>query len=631
MKARTTTTWRRRSKSGTDLRPGAPGSFRQSSTHSVRMPIRRKSAQYVTPQKLHESFMSEPVLYASCDGLARTEEPLRAAGKSLFRRTVSLFAKCLCVALLYYLAVVISMKLRFSTSGLCLLWLPNAVLVGTLTLNPKRRWWAYVFAVIPAHIAGMSSYHIALSWMMYQVAFNVASTAASAAILQRFKPGFSLETLKAVLVILAVLIGVPGIANLLAVYPVMQFTSNASLLAHNWYQGLVAVWVAAWMNNTASYIAFVPTILVCATQGNSWFRALSLVRVAERVLVAIVFVTVTLLVYRHVYLIGSLQEAFFLVPIALLVWIAVRYGPASTCWSVTGLVCISAWCAYAGEGPFLQSGSIDRVTAMQISWIIISAPALALAAVVRERKLATLASWESEGRFRQTADALNHAHAELQQLTHRLLQAQDEERRRIARELHDDVNQRLAVLMWELDALVSEFPDRVQLRSRVSKMRSEAAGVAEIVRDLSHELHSATLHHLGIVRGLEGLCETVSQQHNINVDADIDPVHDLPDDVSLCLFRVAQEAMNNAVKHAKTGRIEVKLVRHAATLHLEVRDMGVGFDPATAPNGLGLVSMRERLRMVGGRFVLHSSPGYGTLIEATVDCAQSGQLGQAAS
>jgi signal transduction histidine kinase len=106
--------------------------------------------------------------------------------------------------------------------------------------------------------------------------------------------------------------------------------------------------------------------------------------------------------------------------------------------------------------------------------------------------------------------------------------------------------------MWELDAVAGKFPDRPELASAVSKMRAEAADVAEIVRDLSHELHSATLRHLGLVRGLEGLCETVSQQHNVKVDAEIDPVHDLPDDVSLCLFRVAQEAMNNAVKHAKT-------------------------------------------------------------------------------
>jgi signal transduction histidine kinase len=571
--------------------------------------------------------MREPILHPSCDGLAR-----RPADKNLFRRTFSLFAKCSCVALLYCLAVVISMKLRFSTSGLCLLWLPNAVLLGALTLSPKKRWWAYVLAVIPAHIVGMSSYHIALSWLMYQVAFNAASTATSAAILQRFKPEiFSFKTLKPVLVFLAVSIGVPGIINLLAVYPVVEFTSKAFLLTHNWLQGVVAVWIAGWMNNTASYIAFVPTILICATQGNSWLRALSPVRVAERVLVAIVFVTVTVLVYRHVYVIGGLRQAFFLVPIALLVWIAVRYGPASTCLSITGLVCISTWCAYAEEGPFLQSGSIDRVTAMQISWIMISAPLLALAAVVCERKLATLASLESEGRYRQTADALNRANAELQRLTHRLLLAQEAERRRIARELHDDVNQRLAVLMWELDALAGKFTDKPELTSFISKMRAEAAGVADIVRDLSHELHSATLRHLGIVRGLEGLCETVSQQHNVKVDAEIDPVHDLPDDVSLCLFRVAQEAMNNAVKHAKTSRIEVKLVRQTDVLRLEVRDMGVGFNPKTAPTGLGLVSMRERLRMVGGSFMLQSSPGYGTIIEATVDCAQLRHRDQAAA
>jgi signal transduction histidine kinase len=197
--------------------------------------------------------------------------------------------------------------------------------------------------------------------------------------------------------------------------------------------------------------------------------------------------------------------------------------------------------------------------------------------------------------------------------------------------LHDDVNQRLAVIMWELDALAGDFPDPPELTSRISNMRRGTAGVADIVRGLSHELHSATLQILGFVKGLEALCEAVSQKHNVKVDVEIEPLHDLPDDVSLCLFRVAQEALNNAVKHGKASQIAVKLVRQVDVLRLEIRDTGVGFDTATVQSGLGLVSMRERLRMIGGSLVLQSSPGCGTMVEATVDCAESRRRGQAAS
>src|SRR5262249_13630438 len=148
-------------------------------------------------------------------------------------------------------------------------------------------------------------------------------------------------------------------------------------------------------NNTASLIAFLPTILVWATRGRDSFRGSSARQVVEVALVAIVFVTVVLFVYGHVYVTGSLQQAFYLVPIPLLLWVAVQFGPAGLCLAITGLVCISAWCAYTGDGPFLASGVIDRATALQISWIMTSAPMLALAAVVRERKLAKTSSLEA--------------------------------------------------------------------------------------------------------------------------------------------------------------------------------------------------------------------------------------------
>jgi PAS domain S-box-containing protein len=115
----------------------------------------------------------------------------------------------------------------------------------------------------------------------------------------------------------------------------------------------------------------------------------------------VLFIMVTFLVYGRIATNGYMLEALYLIPISFLLWAAVRFGPAGASLSVTALVCISSWCAYAGEGPFLRSSFIDRVTSMQISWIMICAPVLALAAVVRERKFATLAFLKSEGRFRQ--------------------------------------------------------------------------------------------------------------------------------------------------------------------------------------------------------------------------------------
>ena len=347
--------------------------------------------------------MSDPAGYSSLRGLAGIQITRQLVDKNACGRFALLIGKSAFIALLYYLLVVISMKLHFSTSGLSLIWPSNALLAATLVLSPKRHWWFYLLAIIPAHIAGMSSYNLGFWWLAYQIAFNSALTATYAAILQRFKPEILyFEALRDVLIFLGVSVAVPVLMNWVAIYPVFKFSpSSSALLAHNSSDGFFAVWTSCWINNSASFIAFVPAILVCATRGSSWFRGFSSRRVAEGALLTVLFIMATFLAYGRIATNGHMLEALYLIPISFLLWAAVRFGPAGASLSVTAFVCISSWCAYAGEGSFLRSALIDRVISMQISWIMICAPVLALAAVVRERKVATLAFLKSEGRFRQ--------------------------------------------------------------------------------------------------------------------------------------------------------------------------------------------------------------------------------------
>jgi two-component system, LuxR family, sensor kinase FixL len=347
--------------------------------------------------------MSDPAGYSPLRRLAGIQIPWQLVDKNACRRLAQLIGKGAFIALLYYLLVVIGMKLHFSTSGLALIWPSNALLAATLVLSPKRHWWFYLLAIIPAHIAGMSSYNLDLWWLAYQIAFNSALTATYAVILRSFKPEILyFEVLRDVLIFLGASVAVPALMNWVAIYPIFKFSpSSAALLAHNSSDGFFAVWTSCWINNSASFIAFVPAILICATRGRSWFRGFSSRRVAEGALLAVLFIMVTFLAYGRMATNGHMLEARYLIPIAFLLWAAVRFGPAGASLSVTALVCISSWCAYAGEGPFLRSSLIDRVTSMQISWIMICAPILVLAAVVRERKVATLAFSKSEDRFRQ--------------------------------------------------------------------------------------------------------------------------------------------------------------------------------------------------------------------------------------
>ena len=142
-------------------------------------------------------------------------------------------------------------------------------------------------------------------------------------------------------------------------------------------------------------------------------------------------------------------------------------------------------------------------------------------------------------------------------------------------------------------------------------MRRQTDEVALAVRDVARQLHSNILQHLGLPNALKALCRTFSQQYQVTVDLEAEPLEDLGDDISLCLFRVTQEALNNAVTHGRAKTVTVKLARNAGLLRLRIKDTGVGFDPAATPEGLGLVSMRERLRMVGGKLTVQSSPNQG--------------------
>ena len=210
----------------------------------------------------------------------------------------------------------------------------------------------------------------------------------------------------------------------------------------------------------------------------------------------------------------------------------------------------------------------------------------------------------------------------LSSLSRRLIQAQEAERARIARDLHDDIGQRLAVLMMRLEELTdvrSHTSD--SSRSLLDVVRAQTVDISASVRALAHELHSSSLQHLGVVAAMKAFCEELSAQQKIAVDfrhTEIQP--GVPAETALCLFRVSQEALHNAVRHSGVRQFEVQLSDTPDALQLTVRDKGSGFDAETAiaAGGLGLTSMRERLKLVGGELLIKSGPSRGTTIVARV-------------
>jgi PAS domain S-box-containing protein len=221
-------------------------------------------------------------------------------------------------------------------------------------------------------------------------------------------------------------------------------------------------------------------------------------------------------------------------------------------------------------------------------------------------------------------DVTDHKQAEeaLGSVGRRLIEAHEEERAWIARELHDDVNQRLALLAIELQRTKDSIPEaEIMVRERIDQTRNRLMEISKDVQELSHRLHSSKLEYLGIIAAINSFCKELTDRHKVTIDFNHSNIpQTLSKDVGLCLFRVVQEGLQNAVKHSSAREFKVELHSTNQEIHLTVSDAGVGFDWRDAVNsrGLGLISMRERLQLMKGRFSIESERGRGTTISAWV-------------
>jgi PAS domain S-box-containing protein len=219
--------------------------------------------------------------------------------------------------------------------------------------------------------------------------------------------------------------------------------------------------------------------------------------------------------------------------------------------------------------------------------------------------------------LRESRAALETSHREIQQLAGRLITAHEDEHRRLARELHDDLTQRLARLA--IDAGRMENAANAPVGAR--PLREGLVRLSEDVHALSYRLHPAVLDDLGLVEALKAECDRVARHGELRVDVKASDVPQaLPAEAALCLFRIAQEALSNAARHAHASAVTVLLSPNGRGLRLAVSDDGSGFDPGGARDhaSLGLASMRERVRLLRGELDIESSPGRGTTVVAWV-------------
>jgi PAS domain S-box-containing protein len=220
----------------------------------------------------------------------------------------------------------------------------------------------------------------------------------------------------------------------------------------------------------------------------------------------------------------------------------------------------------------------------------------------------------------------------LSRVSQKLIEAHEEEGARIARELHDDINQRLALASVRLGYLKQNPPaSAADLGQEIGTVNQEIADLVTDIQALSHGLHPARLELLGLERAAAAFCEEFANRHDVTIDGHFENIPKaLPREISLCLYRVLQEALQNVVKHGVSRHAHVSLNGHIDTIDLTIEDSGAGFDPHEAMRGpgLGLTSMKERLKVIGGQLAVHSQKGRGTTIHAV---APLGILAKAAN
>jgi len=212
---------------------------------------------------------------------------------------------------------------------------------------------------------------------------------------------------------------------------------------------------------------------------------------------------------------------------------------------------------------------------------------------------------------------LKRAEEALSAMTRKLVEAQEQERARIGRELHDDINQRLAMLNVELHQL-QQNPSEIE--ERVQELQRQTIEILKDVQILSHELHSAKLEYLGVVAGIKNWCKELAERQQVEINWIADISTSISPEVGLTLFRILQEALHNAIKHSGVKRFEVQLQERHNEVHLVITDSGKGFDPKKAlqGTGLGLTSMSERVRLINGTISINSNPNHGTKIHVRV-------------
>jgi len=532
----------------------------------------------------------------------------------------------LVVASAYYIGAQIGFGLTFQPHPVSTLWPPNSILLAALLLSPVRSWWFLLLAAFPAHLLAQLNANIPLTMILSWFVSNCSEALIGASILRYLtKSEMRFDNTYHVGMFILVAFLAPFLSSFIdAAFVMLNRFGNTS------FWDLFRV---RFFSNVMASLTLVPLIL-------TWWRGefpkwgtITWKRYLESALLVTGIVIVGIITQEAEL---NKTPALLYLPLPFLLWAAIRFGPKGSSAVLLFVTVFEIWVAIHGHGPFASQSAESNALSVQLFLILASMPLLFLAALIKEREQAQEAATQKEERLVLALDTaqeasqalsvsqekLHQSHSQIRALLGKLIDAQESERRRISRQLHDDLNQKIASLSMGISQLKRKLPmQETALVLELDQLRENAATLTNDVRTLSHQLHPAVLEHLGLVTALESYISNFNLEEHIEVKLNAEiGAERIPFQVSICLYRVAVEALRNVSRHSGATSAAISLTRSDDMIELQVSDSGKGFDVETFKNGggLGLISIEERLRLLQGSCEIYSAPGRGTRLVVTV-------------
>lgn len=644
----------------------------------------------------------------------------RAGFLSRYRQNLRPALVALSVSAAYFVGAKVGFALTFQPHPVSTLWPPNSILFAALLLSPVRWWWFLLLAVFPAHFLSQLNADIPLPMMFCWFISNCTEALIGASLFRYLSKHVSLDTSYRVGIFILVAILGPFLSSFLDAGFVVLNQFGTSLY---W-----DVFRMRFFSNVLASLTLVPLIVTWKRGGLRSLTTAPPQRYLEAALLAAGLLIVGRLSFGTRELVENTTPALLYLPLPLLLWASIRFGPRGSSASLLVVAFFAIWGAINGLGPFTGATPEQSAVSVQSFLILAAMTLLFLTAVMRERDevsqrnrallnahpdmvfvmsnegvyldvhardrddlllhpelflgknvrevlptqladdvtrcLARSASSDEpqvleysldigdeerhyEARLigmeddktlsivrdvtdRQLAShalkdsqqKLNQSHTHVRSLLGRLIDVQESERRRISRELHDDLSQKIATLSVAISRLKRRLPlSDTEIIKELDDLRQKTNSLTNEIRRLSHQLHPAVLEHLGLVTALESYIGHFQDEEQIDVRLTAElGAERVPFQTSICIYRVAVEALRNVSRHSGAASAIISLRRENGSLELRVSDSGKGFDADAfrKGGGLGLVSIEERLRLLHGTCEIHSSPQKGTTLVARV-------------